>query len=693
MSKPSHNAILPFPLHYHGRSYASFKDLWSAVEAQSATSAAIVGTRLRARLAAEDVSDELLDDCLLLDTDAYRSRYGTRRTYVATSEGRRDVRELFDSQNGPIEYGNFRTRLKRLEAKGSPIGSIELREAATMNFREWRGKHGGKSGQEFLYEGELCPDAIGEYPSFHAFLREVGRYEDRNTLTQRKKRYWDIDDLLREPISRDGMPGYIYQITNKQSGKSYVGLSVNKPEVRFRQHLATARDGLGSLLHRELLALGEEAFTLDTIEEVHDLGDEAETLAEREVYWIAKLGTLAPEGYNKLKGGQLGRYQGTPVTTPEGEKFRSISEMCRKIGKREDLPPYVVLRCWREDISLPEKARKQSKHPEAGTEPFRQWLGIWKRAELTGAAVDLRWAVYDNWKSDVALLSGEGRLTRKNETMPWGPKNVTRMAHAKIVQRTHGKSVEAFGRRWDVLQHALDEFEIPRNTYGMRLKSGWSVEDALATPLGPTSKKPFTFEGEDFESQQLAATMLAEQYGMNKEQVRDYLRRDVPSKRWPKNGIHQRTGMGIRQTFDIDGIHYVSKKTLCRAFGISPGALDKRLHSGMSIEEALKTPLKDSTVSIFGYDWTSAKAACAAFGAPHSTYRARVEKHGMTSEEAIMMPTTRGYSGYTREAALEICAERALRHTADQKLEEYPAGDADGTACNRLGSAGPEPAA
>ena len=662
MSTPSHNAILPFPMTYRGEVVGSFSELWDVARSRSRSNEGTVNSRMRIRLAHEAPSDELLDECLLLDSDEYRRRYGVRRTFIETDHGRMDVRTLHENQNGPIPYSTFRTRLKRLEEKGNSIGARELRAAATFDFTEWRTAYGGRKGGEFHYDGEIYPDAVGWHTSFNGFLRAVGRYDDRDTLKQRKRSFWDIDDLLREPIANDGMPGYIYKITNTVTGRVYVGLSVNTPQVRFNQHVMSARKESGSLLHQDMQKLGEGLFELNILEEVPATEDGISSLAEREIFWIAKLGTLAPAGYNTLEGGQLGRYNGTAVSTPWGD-FRSIAEMGRVVGKQKGLPPYVMLRCWREGRPLPDKARKHSKHPEAGSEPFRQWLGIWKRAEQAGDAVDLRWADYDCWKADIETITGEGRLTRADENLPWGPANVIRMSRSEIVERTHGKELVAFNRRWPVQQHAFAEFGIPRNVFGWRIKHGWSVEDALATPLGPTSKTPITFEDENFESQSAAARILGERHGIHKESARDYIRREVPTSDWPKNGVHHRQGMGIRQVYTIDDIHYASKKAVARAFGLSPGGLDKRhkklMKEGLSDQEAMaqavKTPLADATISIFGYDWTSAKAACAVFGLADNTYRARVETHGMTPEEAILTPTARGYAGHSREEAIQIC--------------------------------------
>ncbi|WP_282118870.1 GIY-YIG nuclease family protein [Ruegeria atlantica] len=643
-------------MNYRGETYASFKALWHSVSSISHVNEITAAGRLHRRLQEETVTEEILSECLLLDAHEYRKRYGVRKTYVNTTRGLRDVRELYDSQRAPIDYPVFRQRLKSLEKRSMRIEATEIREAATLGSSDWMSRHGGGRRKAFRYDGDEFPDAVGTYPSFTTFLKEIGRYEDRHTLNNRRKARWDIDDLLREPIGQDSGPGYIYLIKNLDTGTGYVGLSVNSPSNRFNQHVATAKNGLGSLLHSAIRARGPERFDIIVLEEV-DGGEAA--LADREVYWIAKIGTLNPEGYNVLPGGQLGRYRGTPVTF-DGRQFPSIAAMCRTISKETGLPPYVVLRYWRDDRPLPEKARKHSKHPEAGSELFRQWLGMWKRAEMNGSAVVEAWEDYDSWKADTTSLGGDGRLTRRDETLPWGPENMTLMPHSEIVRRTHGRKIRAFGRVWEVKKDALDEFGIPRNTFDHRINAGWSVDDALATPLGPTSKKTFSFEGENFPSRNNAGIVLSKRYGMTKDQVVDYLKRNKSSSEWPKHGKHVRSGMGIPKCCTVDGVTYESFADACRAYGISKGTVEKRMRGRMSLEEALKEPIRSTVISIFGYDWESVKKACKAFALPHSTFRARTEAQGMTPEQAIQRPTGRGYTGYSIDDALRICQSHAI---------------------------------
>lgn len=97
----------------------------------------------------------------------------------------------------------------------------------------------------------------------------------------------------------------IYKIINKINGKIYVGQSVNIEE-RWKQHEYKAFNANGqaynSAIHQAFRKYGVENFEYQVIELCS-----VEELDEKEIYWIEKLDTLAPNGYNILPGGQKTR--------------------------------------------------------------------------------------------------------------------------------------------------------------------------------------------------------------------------------------------------------------------------------------------------------------------------------------------------------------------------------------------------
>lgn len=97
--------------------------------------------------------------------------------------------------------------------------------------------------------------------------------------------------------------GFIYKITNIINNKLYVGQTTKKrPTDRFSQHRYYAnhpeQESNISYLHRAMASDGVNNFKFEILEEVDD-----DILNSREQYWIEKLKTLAPNGYNLTEGG------------------------------------------------------------------------------------------------------------------------------------------------------------------------------------------------------------------------------------------------------------------------------------------------------------------------------------------------------------------------------------------------------
>lgn len=87
--------------------------------------------------------------------------------------------------------------------------------------------------------------------------------------------------------------GLVYKAVNKKNGKVYVGGTMSTLERRRLRHLASALNGTEpSPFHADILKYD---FSWSVIEYQTD----PKKLSIREVYWIKKLGTLAPKGYNR----------------------------------------------------------------------------------------------------------------------------------------------------------------------------------------------------------------------------------------------------------------------------------------------------------------------------------------------------------------------------------------------------------
>ena len=90
------------------------------------------------------------------------------------------------------------------------------------------------------------------------------------------------------------MKGFIYKITNKVNGLSYIGQTRKSVEFRWRQH-KNSKDCYD--LHKAIREYGEDNFEITTLIEC-----EVEELDKWEIYYIAKYNTFR-NGYNMTLGG------------------------------------------------------------------------------------------------------------------------------------------------------------------------------------------------------------------------------------------------------------------------------------------------------------------------------------------------------------------------------------------------------
>lgn len=85
----------------------------------------------------------------------------------------------------------------------------------------------------------------------------------------------------------------IFLITNKSSGKQFVGQSSNLYK-RWRDLLAKARRNPSSNLEHDIAALGADNFDFQVVEYAHPA-----LLDSKQKKYIELFGTLEPNGYNR----------------------------------------------------------------------------------------------------------------------------------------------------------------------------------------------------------------------------------------------------------------------------------------------------------------------------------------------------------------------------------------------------------
>lgn len=150
-------------------------------------------------------------------------------------------------------------------------------------------------------------------------------------------------DILHFLVKIDRMAYMIiYQLTNKLNGKSYIGQTIGTLKQRLRSHLDKRSKSMA--IHKALKKYGVSGFDCKVLLYCND----KEEAHFYETSLIAKLGTLVPNGYNILAGGQ-----GNVHTEATKAKMRANS------GTRGKTP-------WNKGIPMSEEAKKLLSEKNSG---------------------------------------------------------------------------------------------------------------------------------------------------------------------------------------------------------------------------------------------------------------------------------------------------------------------------------------
>ncbi len=97
----------------------------------------------------------------------------------------------------------------------------------------------------------------------------------------------------------------VYRIRNTVNDKIYIGITCTGLAIRWSYHKTQARKGKSkNQLYQDIEVYGAEAFSIEVIED----GMSSSEAHEREVYWIDRLCSVAPHGYNMDNGSMKRAY-------------------------------------------------------------------------------------------------------------------------------------------------------------------------------------------------------------------------------------------------------------------------------------------------------------------------------------------------------------------------------------------------
>lgn len=213
-----------------------------------------------------------------------------------------------------------------------------------------------------------------------------------------------------------------------------------------------------------------------------------------------------------------------------------------------------------------------------------------------------------------------------------------------------GLTIDHEGTQYASVKAMCEHYNIPYCTYRNRLRNGMTLEEALTTPVSPEDALPennmepvLSGPCQDHLGNEYADPgEMAKAYGLTRDQ---YLARARFG--WDVKSILTTPlrASGRRKSVEYNGKEYNSRKALCADLGLNYNSFIIRLSNGMTLEEAVEAgfsvpPATNRKVAVTdhkGVQYDSISKMCAAYGISPTVYSYRIA-HGLTLEEALTSP-------------------------------------------------------
>lgn len=345
------------------------------------------------------------------------------------------------------KHGSFyQTPSNHLRGTGCPSCTKENQYAASFKaecqirgsgyWRALKRREAGMSSEQILSadllrsERRVNPVTVNgvTYPN----LEEAARILKPPASTQTVARWIKSGMTPEEAFARVPNPGYangvIYLIEHLTTGRKYVGLTIVFVTERWRQHVEHAMAGhiknLDSL-HAAIREHGAHEFRMTVI----DTGTTKLDLERKERYWIAKLGTLAPNGFNICPGGGSGGAMGY-INFLDGNRFTTKRERAAYLATKHGISFEAArgrVRSGREDVAAPSKPG----HAICKTPAYKAWSRIVHCATnpnskdfMPGVPLHPDWTQFQRFLRDVGQPIEKGQvLARLDKSKGFTPDN------------------------------------------------------------------------------------------------------------------------------------------------------------------------------------------------------------------------------------------------------------------------------
>ncbi len=274
-------------------------------------------------------------------------------------------------------------------------------------------------------------------------------FEGHARSTKWKTTRTTIDGV--EPIP--DAEGYkLYLITNSQTNKEYVGITIGSLQKRLKSHFSATKRGRKNALSNAIRKYGEKSFSIKIIRSDARSFDE---LQSQEIEEIAKRNSIK-NGYNTAIGGSLGTAKSIIV---DGRKFPSIAQAAEYFGIDSSVFYLRINRLkW-----TPEEA--------AGI-VVKSWQGKPQKIILLGKE-------YSSLRAAAKALDIDYKLVHdRYKAKGWSLEEAFGLVKLPSSSKFSGVELSINGVKYPSIARAAFELGIPKETFRKKIAEGISAEQA-----------------------------------------------------------------------------------------------------------------------------------------------------------------------------------------------------------------------
>ncbi len=325
-----------------------------------------------------------------------------------------------------------------LDEKKIDTFKLKCQELGVNYWRALKRRKAGLSDERIFDKGYIrdtrLTTPIIVYGITYPNLKEAIRAQNPSppasfrTIARRIKDGFNIEEAFKRIPNPGYRNGIIYLVTHIDSGKMYVGLTVQLFELRWSQHKEDSRKHYiksEESLHAAMREFGQAAFEITII----DRGTTKTDLETKEREWIKSLDTLVPKGFNISTGGTSGGSNSRPKKIDEFQ-FSSINEANQYVAKTLGISLHAAKRrVLKNRINIKSPAKPGESLVK--TPAYKSWSRIKNsvlnqnsKEYIAGIDLYLPWKQFDEFLKDNGQPPESGMaFTRLDKSIGFFPGN------------------------------------------------------------------------------------------------------------------------------------------------------------------------------------------------------------------------------------------------------------------------------